>query len=225
MVFSELLVLMLQKTDGNINELADQLGITTQSVRNILNRKIIKPDGDTSEKINIFCRKNNIDTSDLDWNQIIYDYFSNTWQYSSNYYWIGGLDRRNTVLLEHKDCGKRSRVPISALDGNGLLCIHCWTDRYIPTNVYSFKLTDWATDYDFTHIPCGHEYTVTYEQIKQKKYRCPKCYSNSLNANTDAITGRTQNYNFINKDSSLPTWYDVDIMRLLGSLLIKSNLC
>lgn len=210
MVFSELLEIIQHERNLSDDELAEEIGITTPSLRNILNRKVVKPDGTTSRKILHYCRKYNIDTEELDWNEIIYEHFQNSPKYKE-YQWEDDIDGDGFIKMKHKKCGKSTLVPISAFDGNSMLCIHCWIDNYISKNEYDCNEYDAENYYKFLHVPCGYKYRVSYEQIKQKKYRCPKCFSHSKNANMPAVLGKND-YNFIRYHDLPESWMNLELL-------------
>lgn len=66
MDFATLMRTIMDTRKLSVPVLAKEIGITAPSFRNLLARKIVKPDADTSEKILAYCRKHSIDTSSLD---------------------------------------------------------------------------------------------------------------------------------------------------------------
>lgn len=222
MIFSELMENIQHERNLSDDELAEEIGITAPSLRNILNRKVVKPDGPTSKKILDYCRKYNIDTEELDWNEIIYEHFQNSPKYQE-YQWEDDIDEEGFIKIKHKNCGKSTLVPISAFDGNSTLCIHCWIDKYISRNEYDYNEYDVENYYEFLHVSCGYKYRVSYEQIKQKKFRCPQCFSHSKNANMPAVLGKN-NYGFINNPDSPETINEVLIDNLGVSFRVTNCL-
>ncbi len=191
--------IILHERNLSINEISKEIKITAPSFRNLLYKKVIKPDGDTAAKILSYCKKHSIDTSELDWNEVLYEYFLESGKYS-DYIWESDLDSNNYIKVRHKTCGKRSLVPISAFDGKSTLCIHCWFNKFVSEDAYTLKINENNDGYDICHVTCGNQYSVTYEQIKQKKYRCPECYPFSKNANT-AVTYNRYNYKYVEQEN------------------------
>lgn len=203
MVFSELMDIIRHERNLSINELAEEIGITAPSFRNLLYRKVLKPDAITCKKILSYCKKHSIDTFDLDWNEIIYEFFTSSNKYS-DYKWESDLDSNGYIKVKHKTCGRSTLAPISAFNGADTLCIHCWFEKFVSEDAYLLFLNESNDGYEVHHRDCGNKYPVTYQQIKQKKYRCPKCYPFSLNANSP-VTGNRTNYSFIGQEDQIDT--------------------
>lgn len=202
MVFAELMDIIRHERNLSISDVSKEIGITAPSFRNLLYKKVLKPDGETSAKILNYCNRHNIETTDLDWNEVIYEYFLESGKYS-DYKWESDLDCNNYIKVKHKTCGRRTLAPISAFDGKSTLCIHCWFDKFVSEEAYALSINDFNDGYEIYHKVCGNRYPVTYEQIKQKKYRCPQCYPYSHNANS-SVSGSRGNYAFIEKKDEEP---------------------
>ena len=141
MVFAELMEMIRHERNLSINDVAKEIGITAPSFRNLLYKKVLKPDGETYFKILNYCTQHNIDTSDLDWNEVVYEYFLNSEKYT-DYNWENDLDYNNHIKVKHKTCGRRTLAPISAFDGKSMLCIHCWFDKFVSEEAYSLFINE-----------------------------------------------------------------------------------
>ena len=177
-------------------DLGEEIGVTGATISNILSGRIIKPQGETCKKLLGYCQQYGIDTSELDWNEIIHLYFISS-KYAREYDWVSDVDEFGTLKLRHKRCGRITTVPIMGLDGASMPCIFCWVDNYISKDAYIVELNSDTTEYTVKHKHCRHVYTVTYEQIKQKKFRCPRCFGNGEGKNDDVDYGKRQDYRFI----------------------------
>ena len=174
-------------------DLGEEIGVTGATISNILSGRIIKPQGETCKKLLGYCQQYGIDTSELDWNEIIHLYFISS-KYAREYDWVSDVDEFGTLKLRHKRCGRITTVPIMGLDGASMPCIFCWVDNYISKDAYIVELNSDTTEYTVKHKHCRHVYTVTYEQIKQKKFRCPRCFGNGEGKNDDVDYGKRQDY-------------------------------
>lgn len=201
MVFSELMEIIQRERNLAINEVAEEIGITPPSFKNLLYKKVLKPDSKTCQKILSYCQKHSIDVSDLDWNEILYEYFLESGKYS-DYAWVSDLDYNNHIKIRHKTCGRSTLAPISAFDGISTLCIHCWFEKFVSEDAYTLSSNEFGDGYEVYHKTCGNKYPVTYEQIKQKKYRCPKCNPYSRNANSLVDKSRGD-YSFVGQEDKI----------------------
>ena len=203
MVFADLIAVILQKQGITAKQLGLEIGVTGATISNLSTGRVIKPEGKTCQLLLGYCRNHNIDTSQLDWNQIIYNYFCKS-RYKKEYEWYSDVDDTGTFKLRHLKCGKVTTLPIMSLDGVSMPCIHCWTNTYMATDAYAIKLDPDSTEYPITHIRCGHRYVVSYEQIKQKKYFCPVCFRDR-NGESEAVSyGKRQDYRFLTNPDYIP---------------------
>ncbi len=220
MVFRDLIKQILQTQDCDEHELAHELGCTPVQIKNLRDGKTKLPHSDTCKRLFRYCTKNNIDYSFIDWNDIAYSFFIDK-GWIDQYTWLEDLDDDAFVLLKHDRCGKKTKVPFSALVAGSIPCIHCWVRQYVPNDSYSSELSEDASKHKFTHT-CGHSYEVTYEQIKQKKYRCPKCGART-NAGIKAELPKND-YSFINKPKLQQYWMDYDYLeRYITSITQKQE--
>ena len=102
-------------------------------------------------------------------------------------------------------------MPISAFDGRSTLCIHCWINEFVSQDAYRFELNEIQSKYTVNHLHCGKEYDVSYEQIKQKKYRCPRCFPDGNNAYIP-VAGVRRNYNLVLENNTEDSWVDDDLI-------------
>jgi len=202
MLFSELIDKILRKRNISARDLGEEIGVTGATISNILSGRIIKPQGETCKKILGYCQQYGIDTSELDWNEIVHLYFIGS-KYASEYDWVSDVDESGTLKLRHKRCGRITTVPIMGLDGASIPCIFCWVDNYISKDAYTVDLNSDTTEYTIKHRHCRHVYKVTYEQIKQKKFRCPRCFGNGEGKNDDVDYGKRQDYRFITEPEKI----------------------
>lgn len=170
-------------------ELASELGISSVQVENLRTGVTKLPGERISNKIINYCEQHDIDI-DINWNDVLYDIFSESEQYKG-YTWVRDLDEDGYVVLKHKECGRKTLVPRQSFGYKSTPCIHCWVDKYVSSEVYDVDTSEDTYRHRFTH-KCGHSYSVTYEDIKQKKFRCPVCNGyryNADNANRNRNTG------------------------------------
>lgn len=180
MIFKEVIQQILFESGFDKKELADELGISFLQVENLRTGVTKKPSERIYQKLQDFCKKNNIEL-DVDWNDVLYDIFENS-SWKGEYVWYSDLNSDNFVTLRHRECGKKTLVPLDAFGGSSTPCIHCWVEKYVSSEVYSYTLSEHDHEHIFEH-KCGHSYTVTYDEIKRKKFRCPKCSGYRYNAN------------------------------------------
>lgn len=203
MVFSELIAKILRERGITAKQLGADIGVTGQTINNLLNGRVIKPDGKTCERLLAYCKNYNIDASSLDWNEIIRDYFYKS-KYVHEYEWHSDVDDAGTFQLRHHKCGHITRVPVMSLDGVSTPCIFCWIKSYMAQDAYSIRLNPNTTEFQIIHRHCHHRYTVSYEQIKQKKYYCPECYPREQEEDDRPSYGRRQDYRFIAEPERIP---------------------
>ena len=135
MLFSELIEKILQKRNISARDLGEEIGVTGATISNILSGRIIKPQGETCKKLLGYCQQYGIDTSELDWNEIIHLYFISS-KYAREYDWVSDVDEFGTLKLRHKRCGRITTVPIMGLDGASIyLTLNLW----MMTNVLKFS--------------------------------------------------------------------------------------
>lgn len=151
MLFSELIEKILQKRNISARDLGEEIGVTGATISNILSGRIIKPQGETCKKLLGYCQQYGIDTSELDWNEIIHLYFISS-KYAREYDWVSDVDEFGTLKLRHKRCGRITTVPIMGLDGASMPCIFCWVDNYISKDAYIVELNSDTTEYTVKHI-------------------------------------------------------------------------
>ncbi len=196
MVFSELITNILTTRNINARQLGEAIGVTGQTISNLKAGRVLKPDAKTCEALLSYCKSYGIDTSELNWNDVIRGYFLKS-KYASDYEWISDVDENANICLRHKKCRRITTVPIMSLDGVSTPCISCWVRSYMAQDAYSITLNSYKTEFPIRHNRCGHTYNVSYEQIKQKKYFCPVCYGNKLGENDETSYGTRQDYRFI----------------------------
>ena len=196
MVFSELITNILTIRNINARQLGEAIGVTGQTISNLKTGRVLKPDAKTCEALLSYCKSYGIDTSELNWNDVIRGYFLKS-KYASDYEWISDVDEHANICLRHKKCRRITTVPIMSLDGVSTPCIYCWTRSYMAQDAYSIKINSYTTEFPIRHNRCGHTYNVFYEQIKQKKYFCPVCYGNRLGESDETSYGARQDYRFI----------------------------
>jgi len=182
MLFSEIIEQILCERNIDSKTLADELGISFLQVDNLRNGVTKKPSERVCQKITDYCEKYSID-ADFDWDEILYNLFESS-DWDSDYIWESDLDEGGFVRLKHKKCRKSTMVPSSAFGTNSIPCIHCWIEKYISADVYTVNASEYDDNHEFIH-KCGHKYTVSYNDIKQKNYRCPVC--NGYKYNVDNI--------------------------------------
>lgn len=196
MVFADLIATILKQQGITAKQLGLEIGVTGATISNLATGRVLKPEGKTCQLLLGYCKAHNIDTSRLDWNKIIRNYFDRS-RYKKEYEWYSDVDETGTFRLRHLKCGKITSVPIMSLDGVSMPCIHCWTNAYMALDAYAIKLKTDSTEYPITHTWCGHKYIVSYEQIKQKKYLCPVCFRDHKSKTEAASYGRRQDYRFL----------------------------
>lgn len=196
MVFADLIATILKQQGITAKQLGLEIGVTGATISNLATGRVLKPEGKTCQLLLGYCKAHNIDTSGLDWNKIIRNYFDRS-RYKKEYEWYSDVDETGTFRLRHLKCGKITSVPIMSLDGVSMPCIHCWTNAYMALDAYAIKLKTDSTEYPITHTWCGHKYIVSYEQIKQKKYLCPVCFRDHKSETEAASYGRRQDYRFL----------------------------
>lgn len=205
MVFSELIAKILRERGITGKQLGFDIGVTGQTINNLLNGKVLKPDGKTCERLLSYCKSYNIDASSLDWNEIVQNYFYKS-KYVHEYEWHSDVDDAGTFQLRHSKCGRITRVPVMSLDGVSTPCIFCWTKSYMAQDAYFVRLSSDTTEFQIIHRHCHHRYVVSYEQIKQKKYYCPLCYPRWQSENDLPSYGRRQDYRFIAEPERIPEY-------------------
>ena len=196
MVFSELVSKILETRKISARDLGDAIGITGQTISNLKSGRVLKPDAKTCEALLSYCKTYGIDTSELNWNDVIRGYFFNS-KYATDYEWVSDVDEHANICLRHKKCGRVTTVPIMSLSGISTPCIFCWVEAYMAQDAYSIDLDSLKTEFSIKHYRCGHSYNVSYEQIKQKKYFCPICYRSKSGENEEVSYGARQDYRFI----------------------------
>lgn len=90
-------------------ELASELGISSVQVENLRTGVTKLPGERISNKIINYCEQHDIDI-DINWNDVLYDIFSESEQYKG-YTWVRDLDEDGYVVLKHKECGRKTLVP------------------------------------------------------------------------------------------------------------------
>ena len=207
MVFKELIKQILNERECDEHELARELDCTPLQIRNLRDGKSKLPNSDTCKKIFRYCDKYGIDYSFIDWNDIAYTLFIDQ-DWISEYTWLEDLDRSNYILLKHNQCGKKTKVPFSTFNiVRTIPCIHCWVQKYVPLDSYTVELSEDGYKHQFKHT-CGRSYKVTYEQIKQKKFKCAHCGA-MFNGNQEAEI-KTRDYSFIGRQRLPQYWMDYD---------------
>ena len=207
MVFKELIKQILNERECDEHELARELDCTPLQIRNLRDGKSKLPNSDTCKKIFRYCDKYGIDYSFIDWNDIAYTLFIDQ-DWISEYTWLEDLDRSNYILLKHNQCGKKTKVPFSTFNiVRTIPCIHCWVQKYVPLDSYTVELSEDGYKHQFKHT-CGRSYKVTYEQIKQKKFKCAHCGA-LFNGNQEAEI-KTRDYSFIGRQRLPQYWMDYD---------------
>lgn len=207
MVFKELIKQILKERECDEHELARELDCTPLQIRNLRDGKSKLPNSDTCKKIFRYCDKYGIDYSFIDWNDIAYTLFIDQ-DWISEYTWLEDLDRSNYILLKHNQCGKKTKVPFSTFNiVRTIPCIHCWVQKYVPLDSYTVELSEDGYKHQFKHT-CGRSYKVTYEQIKQKKFKCAHCGA-MFNGNQEAEI-KTRDYSFIGRQRLPQYWMDYD---------------
>ena len=207
MVFKELIKQILKERECDEHELARELDCTPLQIRNLRDGKSKLPNSDTCKKIFRYCDKYGIDYNFIDWNDIAYTLFIDQ-DWISEYTWLEDLDRSNYILLKHNQCGKKTKVPFSTFNiVRTIPCIHCWVQKYVPLDSYTVELSEDGYKHQFKHT-CGRSYKVTYEQIKQKKFKCAHCGA-MFNGNQEAEI-KTRDYSFIGRQRLPQYWMDYD---------------
>lgn len=207
MVFNELIKQILKEQECDEHELARELDCTPVQIRNLRDGKSKLPNSHTCRKIFRYCDKHGIDYSFIDWNDIAYTLFIDQ-DWISEYTWLEDLDKSNYILLKHNECGKKTKVPFSTFNiPRTTPCIHCWVKKYVPLDTYTVELSENAYKHKFTHS-CGRSYEVTYEQIKQKKFKCARCGA-MFNGNQEAEI-KARDYSFIGRPQLPQYWMDYD---------------
>lgn len=186
MIFKEVIEQILFERGIDHKELASELGISFLQVENLRTGISKKPNDRIYNKIVDYCQEHSIEI-DINWNDVLYDIFI-TSDWNKDYLWIRDLNDDGYVLLKHKWCGKHTLVPLNAFGSKSTPCIHCWVDKYVSPDSYTVNLSEYDYNHEFRH-KCGHTYSVTYEEIKQKKFRCPVC------------SGYRYNYDNLNRHS------------------------
>ena len=179
MIFTEVIEQIMFERGLSHKELASELGISTVQVENLRTGITKLPGERISNKIINYCEQHGIDI-DINWNDVLYNIFSESEQYKG-YTWVRDLDEDGYVVLKHKECGRKTLVPRHSFGYKSTPCIHCWIDKYVSSEVYNVDTSEDTFRHKFTH-KCGHSYSVTYEDIKQKKFRCPVCNGYRYNA-------------------------------------------
>ena len=207
MIFNDLIKQILKEQTRDEHELARELGCTTAQIRNLRDGKSKLPNSQTCRKIFRYCDKHSIDYSFIDWNDIAYTLFIDQ-DWINEYTWLEDLDKSNYILLKHNKCGKKTKVPFSTFNiPRTTPCIHCWVKKYVPLDTYKVELSEDNYKHKFTHS-CGRSYEVTYEQIKQKKFKCARCGA-MFNGNQEAEI-KARDYSFIGRQRLPQYWMDYD---------------
>ena len=207
MIFNDLIKQILKEQTRDEHELARELGCTTAQIRNLRDGKSKLPNSQTCRKIFRYCDKHIIDYSFIDWNDIAYTLFIDQ-DWINEYTWLEDLDKSNYILLKHNKCGKKTKVPFSTFNiPRTTPCIHCWVKKYVPLDTYKVELSEDNYKHKFTHS-CGRSYEVTYEQIKQKKFKCARCGA-MFNGNQEAEI-KARDYSFIGRQRLPQYWMDYD---------------
>lgn len=207
MVFNELIKRILKERECDEHKLARELDCTSVQIRNLRDGKSKLPNSHTCRKIFRYCDKHSIDYSFIDWNDIAYTLFIDQ-DWISEYTWLEDLDKSNYILLKHNECSKKTKVPFSTFNiPRTTPCIHCWVKKYVPLDTYTVELSEDNYKHKFTHN-CGCSYEVTYEQIKQKKFKCARCGA-VFNGNQEAEI-KARDYSFIGRPRLPQYWMDFD---------------
>ena len=207
MIFNDLIKQILKEQTRDEHELARELGCTTAQIRNLRDGKSKLPNSQTCRKIFRYCDKHSIDYSFIDWNDIAYTLFIDQ-DWINEYTWLEDLDKSNYILLKHNKCGKKTKVPFSTFNiPRTTPCIHCWVKKYVPLDTYKVELSEDNYKHKFTHS-CGRSYEVTYEQIKQKKFKCARCGA-MFNGNQE-VEIKARDYSFIGRQRLPQYWMDYD---------------
>lgn len=188
MIFTEVIEQIMFERGLSHKELALELGISSVQVENLRTGVTKLPGERISNKIINYCEQHDIDI-DINWNDVLYDIFSESEQYKG-YTWVRDLDEDGYVVLKHKECGRKTLVPRQSFGYKSTPCIRCWVDKYVSSEVYDVDTSEDTFLHRFTH-KCGHSYSVTYEDIKQKKFRCPVCNGYRYNADNANRNRRT----------------------------------
>lgn len=199
MIFSEVIEQILFERGIDHKELATELGISAPQVRNLHLGITKMPSDRVCNKIVQYCKKYDVDI-DINWNDILYDIFISSESFRG-YSWIRDMDEDGYVVVKHKECGRKTYVPKDAFGNKSVPCIHCWVDRYVSADVYETNLSEDSDRHRFTH-KCGHSYYVTYNEIKQKKFRCPDC--TGYRYNSDNLSGSRSNISTHGADVTSP---------------------
>ena len=221
MIFNDLIKQILKEQKCDEHELARELDCTPAQIRNLRDGKSKLPNSQTCRKIFRYCDKHSIDYSFIDWNDIAYTIFIEQ-GWINEYTWLEDLDKSNYILLKHNECGKKTKVPFSTFNiPRTTPCIHCWVKKYVPLDTYKVELSEENYKHKFTHS-CGRSYEVTYEQIKQKKFKCARCGA-MFNGNQEAEI-KARDYSFIGRQRLPQYWMDYDyIERYLASKAQKGS--
>ena len=207
MIYNDLIKQILKEQKCDEHELAHELDCTPAQIRNLRDGKSKLPNSQTCRKILRYCDKHNIDYSFIDWNDIAYTLFIDQ-NWINEYTWLEDLDKSNYILLKHTECGKKTKVPFSTFNiPRTTPCIHCWVKKYVPLDTYKVELSEDNYKHKFTHS-CGRSYEVTYEQIKQKKFKCARCGA-MFNGNQEAEI-KARDYSFIGRQRLPQYWMDYD---------------
>ena len=207
MIFNDLIKQILKEQKCDEHELARELDCTPAQIRNLRDGKSKLPNSQTCRKIFRYCDKHSIDYSFIDWNDIAYTLFIDQ-DWINEYTWLEDLDKSNYILLKHNECGKKTKVPFSTFNiPRTTPCIHCWVKKYVPLDTYKVELSEDNYKHKFTHS-CGRSYEVTYEQIKQKKFKCARCGA-MFNGNQEAEI-KARDYSFIGRQRLPQYWMDYD---------------
>lgn len=172
-------------------ELASELGISSVQVENLRTGVSKMPGERICNKIINYCEQHDIDI-DINWNDVLFDIFTNS-EYFRGYTWVRDLDDDGYVLLKHKECGRKTLVPRQAFGNKSTPCIHCWVEKYVSSDAYDVDTSDDSYRHKFTH-KCGHAYSVAYDEIKQKKFRCPVCYGHRYSTDNPHNNSNTSRY-------------------------------
>lgn len=207
MIFNDLIKQILKEQKCDEHELARKLDCTPVQIRNLRDGKSNLPNSNTCRKLFRYCDKYGIDYSFIDWNDIAYTLFIDQ-NWINEYTWLEDLDKSNYILLKHNKCGKKTKVPFSTFNiVRSTPCIHCWVQKYVPLDTYTVELSEESYKHKFRHT-CDRSYEVTYEQIKQKKFKCAHCGA-MFNGNQEA-ENKTRDYSFIGRQRLPQYWMDYD---------------
>ena len=209
MIFKEVIEQILFESGLDKKELADELGISFLQIENLRTGVTKLPGERIRDRITSFCKEKWIDI-DINWNDVLYDIFSESEQFDG-YSWVRDLDEDGYVVLKHKACGKKTFVPKESFGYKSSPCIHCWVDKYVSKDSYEVITSEDTYKHQFTH-KCGHSYSVTYEEIKQKKFRCPRCNGYKYNAdNLKSVNTATRRFE---SSPSISIWSDLTKQRI-----------